>query len=113
MNSDPIIFALSNTKPEIVPDQALEAGARIVSTGRSDYANQVNNALVFPYMLRVLIDNRIKILLKICLLLYQMQFARLMKDDQLKEDSIIPKLNGSKASFYNYSGNKKATKFRI
>jgi malate dehydrogenase (oxaloacetate-decarboxylating) len=60
MNSDPIIFALSNTKPEIVPDQALEAGARIVSTGRSDYANQVNNALVFPYMLRVLIDNRIK-----------------------------------------------------
>ena len=48
MNSDPIIFALANPVPEIMPDLAYEAGAAIVATGRSDYPNQINNVLVFP-----------------------------------------------------------------
>jgi malate dehydrogenase (oxaloacetate-decarboxylating) len=47
MNSSPIIFALSNPDPEILPSDAFEAGASIVATGRSDFANQVNNAVVF------------------------------------------------------------------
>jgi malate dehydrogenase (oxaloacetate-decarboxylating) len=93
MNNDPIVFALSNPKPEILPDQALEAGARIVSTGRSDYANQVNNALVFPYMIRGLLDNRIRNINEDMLIAVSYAIAELIKEDQLKEDNIIPKLN--------------------
>ena len=48
MNNDPIVFALSNPDPEILSSEALEGGARIVATGRSDFVNQVNNAVVFP-----------------------------------------------------------------
>ncbi len=48
MNSDPIIFALSNPEPEILPDEARKGGARIIATGRSDFPNQINNVLVFP-----------------------------------------------------------------
>jgi len=48
MASDPVIFALSNPEPEIMPDEALAAGAKIVATGRSDFPNQVNNSLGFP-----------------------------------------------------------------
>ena len=48
MKSSPIVFALSNPDPEILPSDALEVGASVVATGRSDFANQVNNAVVFP-----------------------------------------------------------------
>jgi malate dehydrogenase (oxaloacetate-decarboxylating) len=48
MNQDSIIFAMANPIPEIMPDVAYKAGARIVATGRSDYPNQINNVLVFP-----------------------------------------------------------------
>lgn len=48
MNDDPIIFALANPDPEIMPEDAYAAGAKIVATGRSDYPNQINNVLVFP-----------------------------------------------------------------
>ena len=57
MNDDPIIFALANPNPEIMPEDALAAGARIVGTGRSDYPNQVNNVLAFPESLRRAICN--------------------------------------------------------
>lgn len=60
MDKDPIIFAMSNPNPEILPDDAKAAGAAIVATGRSDFANQVNNALVFPGMFRGLLDAGIK-----------------------------------------------------
>jgi malate dehydrogenase (oxaloacetate-decarboxylating) len=56
MNHDPIVFALSNPDPEILLPDALEGGARIVATGRSDFANQVNNAVIFPLILRALLD---------------------------------------------------------
>ena len=62
MNNSPIIFALSNPDPEILPSDALEAGASIVATGRSDFANQINNAVVFPAILRSLLDLRVKTL---------------------------------------------------
>jgi malate dehydrogenase (oxaloacetate-decarboxylating) len=56
MNENPIIFAMANPNPEIAPDRAYKAGASIVGTGRSDYPNQINNALVFPGLFRGLLD---------------------------------------------------------
>lgn len=60
MAKDPVIFALANPVPEIMPDLAKEAGAKVVATGRSDFANQVNNALVFPGIFRGALDNKVK-----------------------------------------------------
>jgi malate dehydrogenase (oxaloacetate-decarboxylating) len=60
MAQEPIVFALSNPVPEIMPDLALLAGARVVATGRSDFANQVNNALVFPGIFRGALDNQVR-----------------------------------------------------
>ncbi|OIO19264.1 MAG: NAD-dependent malic enzyme [Candidatus Magasanikbacteria bacterium CG_4_10_14_0_8_um_filter_32_14] len=59
MNTDAIIFAMANPTPEIFPDEAKEAGAAVVATGRSDFPNQVNNVLVFPGIFRGLLDARI------------------------------------------------------
>lgn len=56
MNPDPIIFALANPTPEIMPEDALEAGAKIVATGRSDYPNQINNVLIFPGFFKGLLE---------------------------------------------------------
>lgn len=56
MNKDPIIFAMANPTPEIMPSEALEAGARVVGTGRSDFPNQINNSLAFPGIFRGLLD---------------------------------------------------------
>lgn len=58
MNSDPVIFALANPEPEIMPDEAKAAGAAVVATGRSDFPNQLNNVLVFPGIFRGLLDAR-------------------------------------------------------
>ena len=58
MKDDPIIFAMSNPIPEIMPDEAREAGARIIATGRSDFPNQINNVLAFPGIFRGLLDAR-------------------------------------------------------
>ncbi|MBU4375745.1 NADP-dependent malic enzyme [Patescibacteria group bacterium] len=60
MNKNPIVFAMANPVPEIMPEAALKAGACIVGTGRSDFPNQINNALVFPGIFRGLIDSGIK-----------------------------------------------------
>jgi malate dehydrogenase (oxaloacetate-decarboxylating) len=60
MNEKPIIFALANPVPEIIPDEAMRAGAFIVGTGRSDFPNQINNSLAFPGIFRGALDNRIK-----------------------------------------------------
>lgn len=58
MNNEPIIFAMANPIPEIMPDKAIKAGAVLVGTGRSDFPNQINNALVFPGMFRGLLDSK-------------------------------------------------------
>jgi malate dehydrogenase (oxaloacetate-decarboxylating) len=60
MAKDPVIFALANPVPEIMPDLAKEAGVKVVATGRSDFANQINNALVFPGIFRGALDNKVK-----------------------------------------------------
>lgn len=60
MDKDPIIFAMANPVPEILPDVAKEAGAAVVATGRSDFPNQINNVLVFPGIFRGALDNRVK-----------------------------------------------------
>lgn len=60
MNKDPMIFAMANPTPEISPDLAYEAGAKIVATGRSDYPNQLNNVLVFPWIFAWALKNKVK-----------------------------------------------------
>ncbi|MCX6800006.1 MAG: NADP-dependent malic enzyme, partial [Candidatus Falkowbacteria bacterium] len=60
MADKPIVFAMANPVPEIMPDLAYEAGASIVGTGRSDFPNQINNALVFPGIFKGLLENKIK-----------------------------------------------------
>jgi malate dehydrogenase (oxaloacetate-decarboxylating) len=93
MNHDAIVFALSNPDPEILPHDALEAGAKIVATGRSDFANQVNNALVFPAMLRSLLDLRVKNLSEDILVSVAYAIADIVDSTHLKNDYIIPKVN--------------------
>jgi malate dehydrogenase (oxaloacetate-decarboxylating) len=60
MAQDPIVFAMANPTPEIMPDEAKAAGAAVIATGRSDFPNQVNNALVFPGIFRGALDNRVQ-----------------------------------------------------
>ena len=93
MNHDAIVFPLSNPDPEILPLDALRAGARIIGTGRSDYPNQVNNAVVFPSVLRALLDTRVKELDEKMLVTASYAIASLVEDTQLNEDYIIPKVN--------------------
>jgi len=60
MNPKPIVFAMANPIPEIMPDEAKKGGAKVIATGRSDFPNQINNALVFPGLFRGLLDNEIR-----------------------------------------------------
>lgn len=60
MNKDAIVFAMANPIPEIMPDEAKKGGARVIATGRSDYANQINNVLAFPGIFRGALDNNVK-----------------------------------------------------
>lgn len=93
MHNDPIVFALSNPDPEILPYDALKAGARIVATGRSDFANQVNNAVVFPAILRALLDLRVKNLDEAMLVSVATAIADMVDSNNLKFDYVIPKVN--------------------
>lgn len=93
MNHDAIVFALSNPDPEILPSDALQGRARIVATGRSDFPNQINNAVVFPFVLRVLLDIRAKTLSQDMLVTVANAIAGIVNDTHLREDYIIPKVN--------------------
>lgn len=93
MNNDPNIFALSNPNPEISPQNALDAGAKIVATGRSDYSNQVNNALVFPYILRALLDTKANLITENMLVAVAYTIAGLITENELSENFVIPRLN--------------------
>jgi malate dehydrogenase (oxaloacetate-decarboxylating) len=93
MKHDPVVFALSNPDPEILPSGALEAGARIVATGRSDFVNQVNNAVVFPSILRALLDLRIRTLSEDMLVAVATAIADIVDSTHLKNDYIIPKVD--------------------
>jgi malate dehydrogenase (oxaloacetate-decarboxylating) len=93
MNRDAIVFALSNPDPEILPSDALRAGAKIVATGRSDFANQLNNAVVFPSILRALLDLRVKTITEDMLVSVAKAIADIVDRDHLKYDYIIPKVD--------------------
>ena len=93
MNSNAIVFALSNPDPEILPSDALQAGARIVATGRSDFPNQVNNAVVFPSLLRSLLDLRAKNINEDMLVAVAYAIANLVDNKHLALNFIVPKVN--------------------
>lgn len=93
MNKDAIVFALSNPDPEIIPNRALEYGARIVATGRSDFPNQINNAVVFPSVFRALLDLRANNLSENMLVSVAHAIASIIEDVHLKNDYIIPKVD--------------------
>jgi malate dehydrogenase (oxaloacetate-decarboxylating) len=93
MNNDPIIFALSNPEPEIYPSQALAGGAKVVATGRSDFPNQINNVSVFPSMLRVLLDLRVKTLNEELLTAVAKGIADLVDQEHLHSNYILPPID--------------------
>ncbi|MFP4371531.1 MAG: NAD(P)-dependent malic enzyme [Halanaerobium sp.] len=91
MNADPIIFAMANPVPEIMPDDAFEAGAKIVGTGRSDFPNQVNNVLAFPGIFRGALDVRAKEINKKMKQAAAYALADLISEEDLAPDYVIPK----------------------
>lgn len=90
MAKDPVIFACANPTPEIFPDEAKAAGAAIVSTGRSDYPNQVNNVLAFPGIFRGALDVRAREINTEMKLAAAKALAALVSDDELGPDNILP-----------------------
>lgn len=91
MATDPIIFAMANPDPEITPDQAHAAGAKVVGTGRSDYPNQVNNVLAFPGIFRGALDTRAKTINEEMKIAAAYAIADLLTDEELAPDYVIPK----------------------
>ena len=91
MNKDAIVFACANPTPEIFPDDAKAGGARVISTGRSDYPNQVNNVLAFPGIFRGTFDVRASDINEEMKMAAAMALANLISDEELNEDYIIPK----------------------
>ena len=91
MAKDAIIFACANPVPEIFPDEAKEAGARVVSTGRSDFPNQVNNVLCFPGIFRGALDVRAKEINDEMKIAAAKAIAALVSDEELNEEYILPK----------------------
>ena len=90
MNKDAIVFAMANPVPEIYPDEAKEAGAKIVGTGRSDFANQINNSLAFPGIFRGALDRRAKTITFDMKVAAANAIADLVSDEELTVDHIMP-----------------------
>ena len=91
MNRDAIIFACANPTPEIFPDEAKAGGARVISTGRSDYPNQINNVLAFPGVFRGAFDVRASDINEEMKMAAAAALAGLISDEELTEEYIIPK----------------------
>ena len=91
MAKDPIVFACANPTPEIFPDEAKAAGAAVVSTGRSDYPNQVNNVLCFPGIFRGALDVRASDINDEMKIASAKALAALIPDEELSPDNILPK----------------------
>lgn len=92
MNKDAIVFALANPVPEIWPDEAKKAGARIVGTGRSDLPNQINNSLIFPAVFRGALDVRAKTITDDMVIAAARELSAFAREKGLSEDYIIPKM---------------------
>ena len=90
MNKDAIIFAMSNPIPEIMPDEAKAAGARIVGTGRSDFPNQINNVVAFPGIFRGALEGRAPQITEEMKLAAALAIADLVPEGELNEDNIMP-----------------------
>lgn len=90
MNPDPIVLAMANPTPEIMPDEAKKAGARIVGTGRSDFPNQINNVVAFPGIFRGALDVRAGEITENMKIAAAYAIASLVDDDKLSEDYIMP-----------------------
>jgi len=90
MNKDAIIFAMANPVPEIMPDVAKAAGAKVVGTGRSDFPNQVNNVVAFPGIFKGALKGRAKQITEEMKLAAANAIANLVPDDELNENNILP-----------------------
>lgn len=90
MNKEPIVFAMANPIPEIFPDEAKRAGARVVGSGRSDFANQINNVVAFPGIFRGALDARATDINDEMNIAAAYAIANMVKDEELNEDYIIP-----------------------
>mgnify|MGYP005786659345 FL=1 len=90
MNKDAIIFAMANPVPEIMPDEAKAAGARVVGTGRSDFPNQINNVVAFPGIFKGALEGRAEQITEEMKLAAAEAIASLVSDDDLNEDFIMP-----------------------
>ena len=90
MNKDAILFAMANPVPEIMPDLAKEAGARVVGTGRSDFPNQVNNVVAFPGIFKGALEGRASQITEEMKLAAANAIASLVPDEELNENNIMP-----------------------
>jgi malate dehydrogenase (oxaloacetate-decarboxylating) len=90
MNKDPILFAMANPDPEILPEDAIAAGAKVVGTGRSDYPNQVNNVLAFPGIFRGALDVRAHTINEEMKIAAVYAIADLIEESELRPDYVIP-----------------------
>ena len=90
MNRDGILFAMANPVPEIMPDLAKKAGAKVVGTGRSDFPNQVNNVVAFPGIFRGALEGHAKQITEEMKLAAAEAIAGLVSDEQLSDDFIMP-----------------------
>lgn len=90
MNKDAILFAMANPVPEIMPDVAKAAGARVVGTGRSDFPNQVNNVIAFPGIFKGALEGRATQITEEMKLAAATALANLVSDDELNDDFIMP-----------------------
>ncbi len=90
MAKDAIVFPMANPTPEIMPDEALAAGARVVGTGRSDFPNQINNVLAFPGIFRGALDCRAAQITEEMKVATSYAIASLIPESELREDNIIP-----------------------
>lgn len=90
MNKDAIIFAMANPVPEIMPDVAKAAGARVVGTGRSDFPNQVNNVIAFPGIFKGALEGRAKQITEDMKLAAALAIANLVPDDEVSDVNILP-----------------------
>ena len=90
MNENPIIFALANPTPEIMPDEAKEFGAYIVASGRSDFENQINNSLAFPGLFKGILEHNVKKITDEIKLNCAFAIASIVEDTELRQDYIIP-----------------------
>ena len=90
MNPDSILFAMANPVPEIMPDVAKAAGARVVGTGRSDFPNQVNNVVAFPGIFKGALEGRARQITEKMKLAAALTIASLIPEEELSEDNIMP-----------------------